>query len=155
MDSLVIPEVETTLTNVPEKNISRHKVVQFIDAPEENKASELDVSRTHNAISLRPGKWRQSLAAWRKSHNPAKIVNRPSRRFVALFPIKTAPGVVEGYKRKLQETLEKCKYTFIDPNTVFDALTIFNGHEKLKSELSTLDTLIHVLRNRSSALENT
>jgi len=146
--SLVIPELEKSVTNVPEKNISKHKVVQFIDAPEESKASELEVSQTHDTISLRPGKWRRSLAVWRKSHNPAKVINRPSRRFVALFPHRTDPGVVQGYKRKLQVSLEKCKYIIIDHNTVYDALTIFNGHENFKLELSTLDTLIHVLRNK-------
>lgn len=145
--SFVIPELEKSVTNVPENNRSKHKVVHFIDAPEENKASELEVSQTHNTISLRAGKWRRSLAVWRKSHNPAKVITRSSRRFIALFPMRTDPGVVQGYKRKLKESLEKCKYIIINHNTVYDALTIFNGHEKLKSELSTLDTLIHVLRN--------
>ncbi|XP_070495741.1 transcriptional regulator ATRX homolog [Chironomus tepperi] len=111
--SFVIPVIDESIENEPEKDKSKHKVVQFIDAPEENKASELEVSKINENITLRPGKWRRSLAAWRKSHNPAKVINRTSRRFVALFPIRTDPGVLEGYKRRLHETLEKCKYILI------------------------------------------
>lgn len=108
--SFDVLEVNESATDVPDKDKSKQRVVQFIDVPEKNKVSELRVSKINEGINLRPGKWRRSLAAWRKSHNPTKIINRTSRRFVALFPIRTDPGVLEKYKKKLHESLEKCKY---------------------------------------------
>lgn len=105
--SLTVPEI---VVESPHE-VSKHKVVHFIDSPEE-KQKDRDVDEMNKSlekINLKPGKWRRSLAAWRKSHNPAKIMSRPSKRFIALFPIRTDPGVVEMYKKKLHETLEKCE----------------------------------------------
>lgn len=63
--------------------------------------------RVSSPITLKPGKWRKSLVAWRKSHNPLAIKRRTSRRFEGLFPIKTAPKVVNCFE-EIQE--QDCKF---------------------------------------------
>ncbi|KAL7029709.1 hypothetical protein ACKWTF_006331 [Chironomus riparius] len=142
--SLVVPDIEESITNLPEKDKSKHKVVQFIDAPEENKASELEISKINETINLRPGKWRRSLAAWRKSHNPNRVINRASRKFVALFPIRTDPGVLERYKKKLHESLEK------------SALLEQSDEGRLQAELSLFDSSIECASiNKSYVLQRT
>lgn len=103
-NSMIVPEILAV-----EKEVSKFKAVHFNSALDENKASELDESKTVDKVNLRPGKWRHSLINWRKSHNPVKLIHRPSRRFVALFPIRTDPGILKEYKKKLQLSLEKCK----------------------------------------------
>lgn len=78
----------------------RKKTVFFAPEPE-NKISL--------PITLKPGKWRKSLAAWRKSHNPKTSDRRSSRRFVGLFPIKSDPNIIKRFTEKLEESLSKCK----------------------------------------------
>lgn len=106
------------------KELSRQKAVHFIETSlEGNKASEPEKSK----INLKPGKWRRSLAAWRKSNNPDKFIHRQSRRFVALFPIRTDPGVMQEFKNKLQASLNKCKYNL---NIKKNWCSLSNGNRK-------------------------
>lgn len=64
-------------------------------------------------VKLKPGKWRKSLAAWRKSHAAVPSQKRASRRFVALFPIKTDPNIIKRYTEKFEESLCRCKFNGI------------------------------------------
>jgi hypothetical protein len=64
-------------------------------------------------IKLKPGKWRKSLAAWRKSHAPHPSQRRTSRQFIALFPIRTDPNVIKRFTEKLEESLSIRKLTVI------------------------------------------
>lgn len=69
----------------------------------ENKAKE-------SLLTLKPGKWRKSLALWRKSHGHA-LNKRKSVKFVALLPVKTDPGVIKRYTERFTESLANgCKY---------------------------------------------
>lgn len=79
------------------EKIERKKTVFFAPTQE---------NRISSPIKLKPGKWRKSLAAWRKSHAPAPTTQRrTSRRFVHLFPIRTDPGVLKRFTKKFEDSL--------------------------------------------------
>lgn len=100
----VIPSRTRTLSISPMKPVNNKKSVFFKVAAPQNEDEEVQ-------LKLRPGKWRKSLVAWRKSHH--QLINRrqSSRKFVGLFPIKTDPNVIKRYTQKLEESLaNNCKY---------------------------------------------
>jgi ribosomal protein S21 len=84
------------------------------DSPEKPKKSvhfNALIAREENAkpCKLKPGKWRKSLIAWRKSINPT--TRKSSRKFSGLFPIKTDPNLIKRFTEKLHETLSNnCEY---------------------------------------------
>lgn len=85
------------------EKIERKKTVFFAPEVEENNV------KISSPITLKPGKWRKSLAAWRKSHMPMVAGRRNSHRIVGLFPIKTDPNVIKRYTERLEESLATCK----------------------------------------------
>lgn len=88
----------------PVKPINNKKSVYF--KPEQNRSENED-----DGLKFKPGKWRKSLAAWRKSHNQVLNKRKSARKFVALFPIKTDPNVIKRFTQKLEVSLaDCCKY---------------------------------------------
>ncbi|KAG5682985.1 hypothetical protein PVAND_012299 [Polypedilum vanderplanki] len=95
-ESILIDDKSNLIENIE----SKQKIVKFNEP-------ELEKTDNISKVKLKPGKWRKSLVAWRKSHNMTQTRNEGSRKFSVLFPIKTDPTTIKRYTMRIQQTLEK------------------------------------------------
>jgi hypothetical protein len=101
--NIIPPDVEVVEPS-DASQLKAKRTVHFNQILGDEKEKNISVNEN---VPLKPGKWKKSLIAWRKSHNFVK--RQPTRQFVALFPIKTDPVVIKRFTERLQLSLEKCK----------------------------------------------
>jgi hypothetical protein len=117
VDNSFVPELNPSVVSDPK--LANEEILVNIDDDQSNHKSkgvkfvepEVTAQADVSKVKLKPGKWRKSLAAWRKSHKIQRPNNdETSRKLSTLFPIKTDPGIIKRYTMRLQHNLEKCKF---------------------------------------------